>query len=102
MAHNLSKETILSMFNKNKRSLKMAIERIHELEEALNDVVTDRDKERNKIIDSTKKNTSLQTLLQDTINGMNIQHGKEKEDLLNTYNRKFKKLKEKYGVNIGN
>ena len=35
MSENMSKDNILSMYNKNRRSLVLAIDRIHELEEAL-------------------------------------------------------------------
>jgi len=92
MAENMSKETILSMFNKNKRSLKMAIERIHELEEALSllhdTIVEYQVKEKAAIM----KYNSLQKLLQNTINTMNVQQSKEKQDLIRTYKDRIKVL----------
>ena len=92
MAENMSKETILSMFNKNKRSLNMAIERIKQLEDDKCDLSDLIEEYKVKAKAQVGKYFSLQKLLQTSINNMNIQHSKEKEDLINTYKKRIKDL----------
>ncbi len=99
----MSKETLFSMHKKNVRSLETAQRRIEFLEESLNAVVSTVDAYKKKERKWAQQSMSSQQMVQQTINAMNIQSSKEKQDLIDTYNTKLKaqrniikELKEEY------
>jgi len=92
-AENMSKETLLSLFNKETRSLESAIDRIHDLENELSkkDVkIEDYKLAAKRTVENSQMTTKF---MQNTINGMNIQHSQEKQELINTYTKKIDKIK---------
>jgi len=92
-AENMSKETLLSLFNKETRSLESAIDRIHDLENELSKshAITEDYRIAAK---QTIENSQMATkFMQNTINDMNIQHSQEKQELINTYTIKIDKIK---------
>ncbi len=97
MAENMSKETILSMHKRNVRSLEIAKKRIHDLEERLNTTVGTVEAYKVKEKQWATQRMANQQMFQQTMNALNIQSSKEKEQLIQTYNDKIKKLKAYYG-----